>query len=144
MKFKADSFLLSTLKCHSILSGVYYVSEKSAFTYIASLQHVMCLLFSGCFQNLHFIFVFQQFDYDMPRFGSVLSPLPSKQHFLKMANLAHSCKRAVKQPSVSLILGYQFNWDIFNLMGSLAIITLDLFCHCQHRRREVRSTGIGL
>ena len=43
IEFKADSFLLSTLKCHSILSGLHCVSEKSAFSCSVSPLRVMCL-----------------------------------------------------------------------------------------------------
>lgn len=124
------------LKCHSIISGLHCVSEKSTIIYIVSPVHLMCLFFSGCFQNFLFIFDFQQFDYDMPRFVSVLPPLPSTQHFPAMANLAHSSKTAVEKLSVQklsvpMTFGYLFNGDLFNFMSSLAIIVLDLFCCCQ-------------
>lgn len=52
----------------------------------------------------------------------LLPPLPSKQSFLKMANLAHSCEEGSQGSlSGSVTLGYLLNWNIFNLVGSLVI-----------------------
>lgn len=52
----------------------------------------------------------------------LLPPLPNKQHFQKMANLAHPCKDCSwDNMSGSVTLGHLLNWNTFNLVGILVV-----------------------